>query len=634
VSWHLLMWEVARAMAATETPVTASATPDQCATPDYAYGPWEKTGEDRWYEGTDVMQRVYYKRTVTDNCTGEESTESKAEGPFRLWQAVPDKRVADVNRPAGSDQALSGTPLRSSDLPGGAPQVGPSLEPAKSAPVIPASSPVPGGSTPFLPSLALLVGLVVAAFKNRWAAVGHPGEEMELVKDRPLRPVWARAGKLSEEDRRALAGEVEYATAKRTPEEAAWIAEQQAEFFPAGGRPGSQADRLKAAGFTDEAIAVHGVETLIALLNHHEKNSPPSRLPRVVKEMNVWARNVASGQAEQDRKFVDRTLSLGLSVAPGIGEVKDAQEALTGVDYLTGEELATWERWVTVGAFALPMVGGKAIRELVQGTAKGAAGAVDELSDIARHGDEAVEVGKQAVRQADDVAETLHKTGQFGRESFASLRAFGTEAAKYLPAGLPMAEFQRLLAMPTDKLTDQQIQLLMEVRNKVPSLQRTTVMQKIVPAKYLPGFLSGTVTGVGGCMSRMQDVVHLRTSDDIFNGLVLDYPKTPFKLGEPVYAVRFQADPNLVKTAYGGNTEQMLDHLREAHGLQNQPLTKYDPPFTGHGFLGTSEHIIPEYRAFDPVPFQDGDEIYRIGPDGVEELVAVFSSDAGKFIEV
>uniref|UniRef100_A0A7V1ZHS0 Pre-toxin TG domain-containing protein n=1 Tax=Thermoanaerobaculum aquaticum TaxID=1312852 RepID=A0A7V1ZHS0_9BACT len=56
--------------------------------------------------------------------------------------------------------------------------------------------------------------------------------------------------------------------------------------------------------------------------------------------------------------------STALGFTPVVGDIKDWQEAITGVDLITGERLAWWERGATVVAGLAPVVSGKGLREL------------------------------------------------------------------------------------------------------------------------------------------------------------------------------------------------------------------------------------------------------------------------------
>jgi RHS repeat-associated protein len=55
------------------------------------------------------------------------------------------------------------------------------------------------------------------------------------------------------------------------------------------------------------------------------------------------------------------TTSIGLSFSP-VGDIKDIQEAVTGVDLVTGEKLEADERAITIVAAALPWINAKAAR--------------------------------------------------------------------------------------------------------------------------------------------------------------------------------------------------------------------------------------------------------------------------------
>lgn len=143
--------------------------PPPCPTPpQYTYSDWKLTDDERYFQGEWVVQYLHHSRTKTDVCRGTSVGESRVEGPYRLWPAVPANRVADVNRPEGPTDGLSGAPLRSSSLPeGGAPgTVGPNPElPTSRTSGVPANRlPAP---LPFFPGFALFAGVLVASFLLR-----------------------------------------------------------------------------------------------------------------------------------------------------------------------------------------------------------------------------------------------------------------------------------------------------------------------------------------------------------------------------------------------------------------------------------------------------------------------------------
>jgi hypothetical protein len=175
----------------------AVTAPAPCPTPpEYTYSDWQMTREERQFQGEWVVQYLHYSRTMTDECRGTSSTQSKVEGPYRLWEAVPANRVSDVNHPEGPTDSLSGSPLRSSTLPDrGAPgAVGPNPQvitnTTSGVPVNKPSSPAP-----FFPGFALFAGVLVASLflRRRTSKQDTVAEnEVEPLQGPPLPPATAR----------------------------------------------------------------------------------------------------------------------------------------------------------------------------------------------------------------------------------------------------------------------------------------------------------------------------------------------------------------------------------------------------------------------------------------------------------
>lgn len=95
-------------------------------------------------------------------------------------------------------------------------------------------------------------------------------------------------------------------------------------------------------------------------------------------------------------------VSMALGFIPFIGDAKDVQETTTGVDLITGEKLAGWERFLTGGAMFLPIINGKVVREGAKAGGKAAKGFFRKLGEL-------LGILK---KQGDDVAETLMKKGE------------------------------------------------------------------------------------------------------------------------------------------------------------------------------------------------------------------------------
>ncbi len=59
------------------------------------------------------------------------------------------------------------------------------------------------------------------------------------------------------------------------------------------------------------------------------------------------------------------------------------------------------------------------------------------------------------------------------------------------------------------------------------------------------------------------------------------------------------------------------------------------PPFTGNGFTATiNGQAIPEFRIDGFIDVDDGAELYMVTKDGVEILVAIYSEDLGRFVDI
>ena len=94
-------------------------------------------------------------------------------------------------------------------------------------------------------------------------------------------------------------------------------------------------------------------------------------------------------------------LSMALGFVPIIGDAKDAQEAFTGKDWLTGEKIPTIGRLITFAAIFVPVVNGKMLRTGTELVGEGA-------EFIAKHGDEIAD----AVKKSDDIIDSTRFTAK------------------------------------------------------------------------------------------------------------------------------------------------------------------------------------------------------------------------------
>ncbi len=199
--------------------------------------------------------------------------------------------------------------------------------------------------------------------------------------------------------------------------------------------------------------------------------------------------------------------------------------------------------------------------------------------------------------------------------------------------GVDRTDLIDLINRPTDSLTPQERNLLLDVRDALPAPTRDTVMQKVIPPGYFDGggklvqsraddLIIGNnpdvmVDEVGGAVTAAGDTAHLSTPGQIHDGLRLDYAGTPYAPHDPgTHIIRFQADA-------------------ESRGFYEVPRTsdmggtgsydKWGNPFTGNGFTKASDDVIPEYFAKN-VTMREGAEMWEVLEDGTQRLVAVLKN--------
>jgi hypothetical protein len=211
---------------------------------------------------------------------------------------------------------------------------------------------------------------------------------------------------------------------------------------------------------------------------------------------------------------------------------------------------------------------------------------------------------------------------QMGKRAISKLNGFSDNIAGYLSThGLSRAEFDALCQKRYDELTDTERAKILAIRNAIPQPDANTLMQKVIPLNKIDDY---TVKGYlpKGFVSKANDTKHLKSYEDYYHGLRLDYKDKagmyPFNIyDEGCYVIRFKA--------------------RDSH-LATPPIdTKSNSefPFTDHGFTSANEGRLscPEYEMENPAEVTEG-VIYRVLPSGVEVPFAIFDETTSKFIEL
>ncbi|MFC4020998.1 SseB family protein [Micromonospora sp. GCM10011542] len=151
---------------------------------------------------------------------------------------------------------------------------------------------------------------------------------------------------------------------------------------------------------------------------------------------------------------------------------------------------------------------------------------------------------------------------------------------------------------------------------------RPTVMQKAVAPSQLAYYLDRGYDRVSGFVHRAGELAHLTTPAQLHEALGLSYPDSPFSRdAEEIYVLRWPAHrPSLYRIPYGGQNEAAM------RAMEGWVIER--PPFRGNGFApGESSDVVAEFKV-DSARLPHGAQLWRIGGDGSERVVAVLDTDA------
>ena len=344
--------------------------------------------------------------------------------------------------------------------------------------------------------------------------------------------------------------------------------------------------------------------------------------------------------------------------------IKPIIEACTGEDLITGEDLTDMERGLKVvfamvdlvtlgGAIAatkfsemglkegLKAFGKTALIDFAGNTAACGVGALGETFDwpvpitmmlsLATGITVSISGNKLLFKNADGIeigAKTLSdaevkKIGDVLDETTNSSFANKNLGEVLKQQGLTLEEFNKLRLTDVSQLTNDEKALLKMIRESIPMPDSNTLMQKVIPASDVQKYLDGTYTQIGGFVTRAEDVTQLKTYDDIYNSLRLDYPDTAYDI---------VSDDTLAVIRYNTNE---TSKIQIPYSSEMGGVTTGADPFTGNGFTkATNGQIIPEYKMSDFARIEDGAQLIEIGKDGKETLKAIYDVDFGRFVPI
>ncbi|MFC8618541.1 SseB family protein [Micromonospora purpureochromogenes] len=151
---------------------------------------------------------------------------------------------------------------------------------------------------------------------------------------------------------------------------------------------------------------------------------------------------------------------------------------------------------------------------------------------------------------------------------------------------------------------------------------RPVTMQKAVAPSQLAYYLERGYDRVSGFVHRANELAHLNTPAQLHDALGLGYPESPFaRDADRIYVLRWPAyRPSLYRIPYGGQNEAAM------RAMEGWVIER--PPFRGNGFApGDSTEVVAEFKV-DSARLPHGAQLWRIGADGTERVVALLDTDA------
>ena len=184
-----------------------------------------------------------------------------------------------------------------------------------------------------------------------------------------------------------------------------------------------------------------------------------------------------------------------------------------------------------------------------------------------------------------------------------------------------MDDFRYMMLKQLNALTEAEKMKLARIRNAMPKPNANTVMQKVIPKDAINDYLreNKPYTTIGGHVTIAADAKHLRTYDDLYYGLRLDYLNDGGKLMNFVEdgscgVIRF-------KTA---SASEFVIPGKELLGSNGYPYTAHGFTSGNNGRLGVPEwHVGKGKYAI----IEDGAELWEVYSNGQEVLKAVFMNN-------
>jgi hypothetical protein len=154
------------------------------------------------------------------------------------------------------------------------------------------------------------------------------------------------------------------------------------------------------------------------------------------------------------------------------------------------------------------------------------------------------------------------------------------------------------------------------------------MMQKPITSEQLSYYLERGYDRVSGFVHRAGEVAHLRTPDQLYEALGLNYAGSSFKPdATEAYVLRWLAyRANLYRIPYGG------PHEAGMRAMEGWVIER--PPFRGNGFAPSETNdVIAEFKV-DSARLPHDAQLWRLKRDGGEELIAELDADGPRWRKV
>ena len=214
---------------------------------------------------------------------------------------------------------------------------------------------------------------------------------------------------------------------------------------------------------------------------------------------------------------------------------------------------------------------------------------------------------------------------QFDSKKLKNLQGFNSKIDDVLKnVGMSSSEFKELKLKSHDELTDLEVEKLKTIREAVPPITRTTILQKTIPGQDIEKYLDGTYSEIGGYVAKAEDVHDIKLYDDFVESLRLDYTdwngKRPFPDGGSTYGViKFKTNE--------------VDSIYVPYGKRFGGTNEDAPPCTLNGFTASrNDRVVPEFRFDNYYPPKHGAELYQV-IEGKETLVGTYNQIEQKFVK-